>query len=61
MLAQEFGVLNWGNISLDGSKVHAEASKSQAVSYQRLLGLEVIIKREVEELFPPSLALSRGA
>jgi transposase len=51
LLAQEFGVLNLGNISLDGSKVHADASKSQAVSYKRLLELEVTIKREVEELF----------
>lgn len=51
LLAQEFGVLKLGNISLDGSKVHADASKSKAVSYQRLLELEVIIKREVEELF----------
>ena len=51
LLAQEFGVLKLGNISLDGSKVHADASKSQAVSYKRLLELEVILKREVEELF----------
>jgi hypothetical protein len=51
LLAQEFGVLKLGNISLDGSKVHADASKSQAVSYKRLLGLEVILTREVEELF----------
>lgn len=51
LLAQEFGVLKLGNISLDGSKVHADASKSQAVSYQRLLALEVVLKREVEELF----------
>jgi transposase len=51
LLAQESGVLKLGNISLDGSKVHADASKSQAVSYKRLLELEVMLKREVEELF----------
>ena len=51
LLAQQLGVLNLGNLSLDGSKVHADASKSQAVSYKRLLELEVILKREVEELF----------
>ncbi len=51
LLAQSCGVLKMGNVSVDGSKVHADASKSKAVSYQRLLELEVILKREVEELF----------
>jgi transposase len=52
LLAQEFGVLKLGNLSLEGSKVHADPSKSKAVSYNRLLELEVTIKGEVEELFP---------
>lgn len=51
LLAQEAGVLKMGNISLDGSKIHADASKSKAVSYKRLLELEIILRREVEELF----------
>ena len=51
LLAQEFGVLKLGNISLDGSKIHADASKSKAVSYKRLLELEVFLRGEVEELF----------
>ena len=34
------GVLKLGNISLDGTKIHADASKSHAVSYKRLLELE---------------------
>lgn len=51
LLAQEAGVLKLGNLSLDGSKIHADASKSKAVSYKRLLELEVIMRREVEELF----------
>ena len=33
LLAQTVGVLKLGNISLDGSKIHADASKSHAVSY----------------------------
>src|SRR5467141_562174 len=41
LLAQTAGVLKLGNISLDGSKIHADASKSHAVSYQRLIELEV--------------------
>jgi transposase len=35
LLAQAAGVLKLGNISLDGSKIHADASKSNAVSYKR--------------------------
>ena len=50
LLAHTAGVLKLGNISLDGSKVHADASKSKAVSYKRLLELEVQLHREVEEL-----------
>ncbi len=51
LVAQEAGALNLGNISLDGSKLHADASKSHAVSYQRLLELEDELRQEVDELF----------
>jgi len=50
VIAHELGVLKLGNISLDGSKVHADASKSHAVSYGRLLQLEQSLNAEVEEL-----------
>ena len=51
LMAQDMGVLRLGNISLDGSKIHADASKSKAVSYARLLALEAQLRHEVEELF----------
>lgn len=51
LVAQEAGALHLGNISLDGSKIHADASKSHAVSYPRLLELEKELQHEVEELF----------
>ncbi len=51
VMAQEAGVLNLENVSLDGSKIHADASKSKAVSYKRLLELESQLSTEVEELF----------
>jgi transposase len=51
LIAQEVGVLQLGRISLDGSKLHADASKSKAVSYQRLLAIETRLQAEVEELF----------
>jgi hypothetical protein len=51
LLAQEAGVLKLGTISLDGTKIHADASKHTAVSYKRLLEVEAQRLREVEELF----------
>lgn len=51
LLAQTMGYLNLGNISLDGSKIHANASKSHAVSYKRLVELEAYLRQEVDELF----------
>jgi transposase len=51
LLAQLSGVLKVGNLSLDGSKIHADASKSKAVSYKRLTELEITLKAEVARLF----------
>jgi len=51
LLAQEAGVLKLGTISLDGTKVHADASKHNAVSYKRLLEVEAKLRSEVEDLF----------
>jgi len=51
LLAQAAGYLQLGNISMDGSKVHANASKSKAVSYKRLLELETHLRAEVDQLF----------
>lgn len=49
-LAEAVGVLQLGNLSIDGSKIHAEASKSKAVSYKRLLEIQSQLRREVQEL-----------
>ena len=50
LMAKEAGVLKLGNISLDGSKIHADASKSKAVSYKRLIEMEKQLDAEVKEL-----------
>jgi transposase len=50
VIAHEMGVLRLGNISVDGSKIRADASKSHAVSYGRLLQLEQRLHMEVKEL-----------
>lgn len=51
LIAQEMDYLQLGNVSLDGSKIHADASKSKAVSYKRLLAIEAQLQAEVAELF----------
>ena len=50
MFAKLAGKLELGNLSLDGSKIHADASKSHAVSYGRLIQLEAELRAEVGEL-----------
>ncbi len=51
LLAQEAQVLKLGTISLDGTKLHADASRHKAVSYKRLQELETQLRAEIEELF----------
>ena len=51
LLAKVAGIMKMGNLSLDGSKIHADASKSHAVSYKRLIEIEAHLKAEVAELF----------
>jgi transposase len=60
LVAHEAGILKLGNISLDGSKIHADASKSKAVSYKRLLQLEQQLAAEVGELLSLSERADRG-
>ena len=52
LVAADLGVLKVGhiNVSFDGSKIHADASKSHAVSHDRLLELEKQLRSEVAEL-----------
>lgn len=51
MLAYVLGYVKLGNISIDGSKIHADASKSKAVSYGRILSMEKRLRQEIDELF----------
>src|SRR5918998_4211169 len=61
LLAQAMGVLKLGNISLDGTKIHADASKSKAVSYKRLLELETQLRAEVHALFVLGAQADQGS
>ncbi len=51
LIAQAMGLLELGDISIDGTKIHASASKHSAVSYKRLLALDRQLQAEVDELF----------
>jgi transposase len=61
LLAQEVGVLKLGNISLDGTKIHADASTSKAVSYQRLGEVETQMRAEVAAWFALAEQADQGA
>jgi transposase len=60
LIAQAMGRLQLGNVSLDGSKIHADASRSKAVSYKRLLAIEAYLQAEVNELFALAEAADGG-
>jgi transposase len=51
LVAQQVGVLELAVVSQDGTKIHADAGKSQAVSYQRLVELVPRLQAEVAALF----------
>ncbi len=51
LIAQEMDLLELGDISIDGTKIHASASKHSAVSYKRLLALDRQLQAEVDGLF----------
>jgi hypothetical protein len=57
LIARTMGVLKLGNIALDGTKVHANASKHSALSYGHIKQLEVQLQAEVKKL----LALAAAA
>src|SRR5271156_3053206 len=49
-LAREMGVLKMGTIGLDGTKIHADASRHSALSYEHAGKIEAQLKAEVAEL-----------
>lgn len=49
-VAQQMGVLKLGKVSLDGTKVHANASKHSALSWEHACKVEAQLQAEVEQL-----------
>jgi len=56
-MAQEMKLLKLGTVCLDGTKIHANASRHSALSHGHIEKLEVQLKAEVQEL----LALAEAA
>jgi transposase len=57
LLAREMGMLQLGTVALDGTKLHANASRHSALSYGHACQIEAQLKAEVAEL----LALAEAA
>ena len=50
LLCQEAGLVKLGHVSLDSTKVKANASKHKAMSYERMVKSEVQLEKEIREL-----------
>src|SRR5271168_4512164 len=59
-LAREMGVLKLGTVALDGTKIHANASRHKALSYERAGKIEVQLKAEVAELMAKAEAADQA-
>jgi transposase len=60
LLAREMGVLKMGTVALDGTKIHANASRHSAWSYEHAGKLEAQLKTEVAELMAKAEAADKA-
>ncbi len=61
LLAREMGLLRMGTVALDGTKIHANASKHSALSYEHAGRIEAQLKAEVAELLAKAEAADQSA
>jgi transposase len=59
-LAREMGVLKMGTLALDGTKIHANASRHSALSYEHAGEIETQLKAEVAELLAKAEAADQA-
>ena len=59
LLARELGVLQLGTVALDGTKIHANASRHSALSYEHAGQIEAQLRAEVAELLAKAEAAVR--
>ena len=60
LLAREMGLLKVGTVALDGTKIHANASKHSALSYEHAGRIEAQLKAEVAELMAKAEAADKA-
>jgi transposase len=60
LLAREMGLLKLGTVALDGTKIHANASKHSALSYEHAAKIEAQLKAEVAELLAKAEAADQA-
>ena len=60
LLAREMGMLKMGTVALDGTKIHANASRHSALSYEHAGKIEAQLKAEVSELMAKAEAADRA-
>ena len=60
LLAREMGLLKLGTVALDGTKIHANASKHSALSYEHAGKIEAQLKAEVAELMAKAEAADKA-
>src|SRR5882757_10864750 len=61
LLAREMGMLKLGTVGLDGTKVHANASRHSALSYEYAGKIEAQLKAEFAELMAKAEAADKAA
>ena len=59
-LAREMGVLKLGTVALDGTKIHANASRHSALSYEHAGKIETQLKAEVADLLAKAEAADQA-
>src|SRR5688572_1240931 len=59
-VAREMGVLRMGTVALDGTKIHANASRHSALSYEHAGKIEAQLKAEVADLLARAEAADRS-
>jgi transposase len=59
-VAREIGLLTMGTVALDGTKIHANASRHSALSYEHAGRIEAQLKAEVAELLAKAEAADRS-
>src|SRR6202158_3009570 len=60
LLAREMGMLKMGAVGLDGTKIHANANRHSALSYEHAGKIEAQLKAEVAELMAKAEAVDKA-